>query len=363
MAPICCDRWRPEAPRKDIMRELFLLLVLVSILVVSDASAQSTWKPTTAPKGTKPYVPKIENPIVDPMRLDKSVRNDVTDKNKVLSTHADSMTSKSFLEFPVNPVSSWQGVLPERRLPDDQGGLPVQSPQSAADLRYSDGGHSHKKSAFCLGAAVFWPRLTAFNDIFLAEELNQADQRNHEAMTWSPGWELSYRTRLGVRWGLRAHLDLGSRTVRDSQTWAYSPTETDPILVVRDEQTVTVKHQSLGCDLVFDGAFDPAMWTVFVGGQVYRGSVAIDYEFDGETRYAVESEAGIGVGLGAGASIVTPIAGTLGIRVGGGYRFGSTSDLKISGTDWLWVGRNGQAENARLQFAGAFASLGLEYFY
>jgi len=344
--------------------------------------AQSTWRPSTTPRSpTPPTVPLPKIPKIDPpqMRFDKNLpqksREDSA-KKQLAPAPVDTAGLDLLLKGWIGPVTPL--------FPVGIGRLGIRDRSAAmSDLNTGTGGGASMptstvapsggsrtypsrdsgRSTFDIYAAAYRPDLTDFLDVFVAEELNGGDTRNHEPLTWTTGAGGAYRYRLTRRWGLQFHADFARGRTTDRQTWGVREDPEGPTSIVRDEQNLEIKHGAVGADLVREGSWKASRWTMYAGAELGWNRLAIDYSFDGQQQYAFETGWAISPGARAGGSLTAMLTDRTGIRLAAGYRYMARPDLSINGEDWYWVRADASRVRAGLEMSGVFLGAGVEYLF
>lgn len=347
---------------ETIVRLLSTLLLLLILLSSAPTWAQSRWKPIN-PGGGGIDIPKFDPRIHEP-RIDTDRYSD--SKAKRVSAKRDSVVTEALKTHRPEASTAWTNVLPWRPLPPE-------TLQAIADETGLEPARLevHLESALprrrSISATTLFsrPGLGDLNDIFLAQELNGTDGRNHGDVTWLSGFSIDYRHRLDRRWGVRGHYGLGQAVSKDRETWVYAEVEDGPTMVTRDEQKVELTSQTFGVDVFLDGSLRQLMWSLFLGAQIQVAKLRVAYVFDADDQYNydVESDLAAGAGLRTGITFHTPVLGGLGMRTEAGYLAAKMSSLNIDGQPWYWQDLDGNQVRAKLQTGGVFASVGLEYFF
>jgi len=350
---------------------LKLLLVLFWLVLIPEleAVAQSTWKPRTNPNSpSKNNNPKIHHPKIDNFNYLYGLDQKSANQENASMRAAPSDTTIMRLLMMRQPLtgSAWWSILPSPPEHTASDSVSLLQPRDFRD-KYEELLKDTRPRNKSLQVAFLVPRnsLTEFNNIFLAQELNGLDQRNHQTMEVLWGGDLAMSWRLGKRWGVRPFIQYERSASHDRQTWTIEPSDTSPLYVVRDDQEVLIQRYGLGCDFFLDGTMQPGMWTLFAGAMVQSSKVKVSYDIEELDWYDYEYESDRPLGFGAhlGASVVTPLKEALGLRLTLGYRLGSTGQFKMAGGDWFWESLDGELHDAKLQFSGVFAKAGVDYFF
>jgi len=357
-------------------------LVAAGLCVSATAGwAQSTWRPSTTPRNpTPPSMPIPKMPRIDPpLRLDKTLpqnaKKDSAEK-KLVPAAADTAGLDLLLRGWIGPMAPLfkvgagrLGIRDRTAVMSDQytstgggGSAPTSAVAPAGGPRTYPMDHAGR-STFDIYAAAYRPDLTDFLDVFVAEELNGGDTRNHEPLTWTTGAGGAYRYRLTRRWGLQFHADFARGRTTDRQTWGVREDPEGPTSIVRDEQNLEIKHGAVGADLVREGSWKASRWTMYAGAELGWNRLAIDYSFDGQQQYAFETGWAISPGARAGGSLTAMLTDRTGIRLAAGYRYMARPDLSINGEDWYWVRADASRVRAGLEMSGVFLGAGVEYLF
>ncbi|MBK8164388.1 MAG: hypothetical protein IPK64_00335 [bacterium] len=332
----------------------FWALIVCALVLADGALAQSTWRPTTVPRDPKPprfdepRLPKIDHTQPHNWKADKTA-DKAADAPSVVPAPADSLQ-------PTYELGRWW--LPNGPLPRLD---PIQLPVARQPVANAKTARATFKRELTIRAFAQRPALVDFHDVFLDQELNGGDNRNHDAIDWTRGGAAVYRLSFTRRLGLRFHVEFAGGRTRDRQTWSQSQYVDGPVSLVRDEQTVSVYHGTLGTAVTLGGQWNHARWSAAAGALAGWGRIGIRYEFDGARWYDYKSAMAWSVGGFVETSLTAPITDRVGLELAAGYRLLSRPELSMGEGDWYWVAADGSQRRAVLDLEGWSVGIGVGY--
>jgi len=349
---------------------LLALIWLAGNMTVAElAWAQSTWKPTIRPTRskqdtwvTKDYLRDI--PVYYP-RLDAAK-----------TTIPDSTILKSrnlFQEY------TWQYYGPPWRSRDlksfglgDYGSLSASGSgrqgytPTAATLQVSGAspsvfsGRQYHVQTYLSGSRA---GLGDLNQVFLENELNNNDLRNHGEMRSGGGWGI------GLEWvslePINCRLTYETNTYRsaDRQTWPADNPDGDGLIYLRDEQIVEIATHFVGVDAVYFWPVGSGILGILGGAELGIVNFNIRYRIEDELVYDFSPDDGVVPGLRTGLSYRTGIWKRLVLGVNGGYRLMVPLHPGVGSGEWHWIHADGSTTQAELNFSGFFWSGGIGLTY